>query len=146
MLFRLAGEWHCKCRENLGFPIPLSLSDYHFTQLAARLLDLSKHFLALLLEKICLIRRERVALPSHLMSRPVYPTAIFPIMTTQPRSLSAFLLKQGMNARPITWPTVPKGKDRVRVCLHAGNTKEEVEKLVDAIVTWAETEKTRVRL
>ncbi len=39
-----------------------------------------------------------------------------------------------MNARPITWPTVPKGKDRVRVCLHAGNTKEDVERLVDGIV------------
>lgn len=43
-----------------------------------------------------------------------------------------------MNARPITWPTVPKGKDRVRVCLHAGNTREDVERLVDGIVEWAE--------
>jgi len=43
-----------------------------------------------------------------------------------------------MNARPITWPTVPKGKDRVRVCLHAGNTWEEVDRLVDAITEWAE--------
>lgn len=43
-----------------------------------------------------------------------------------------------MNARPITWPTVPKGKDRVRVCLHAGNTKDDVERLVNGIVKWAE--------
>lgn len=43
-----------------------------------------------------------------------------------------------MNARPITWPTVPKGKDRVRVCLHSGNTKEDVDKLVWGVVKWAE--------
>lgn len=43
-----------------------------------------------------------------------------------------------MNARPITWPTVPKGKDRVRVCLHAGNTRTEVERLVEGMVRWAE--------
>lgn len=42
-----------------------------------------------------------------------------------------------MNARPITWPTVPKGKDRVRVCLHAGNTEEEVTKLAKEMVVWA---------
>lgn len=43
-----------------------------------------------------------------------------------------------MNARPITWPTVPKGKDRVRVCLHSGNTKGELDLLVHGIVSWAE--------
>lgn len=42
-----------------------------------------------------------------------------------------------MNARPITWPTVPKGKDRVRVCLHAGNTEQEVEMLAREMVGWA---------
>lgn len=42
-----------------------------------------------------------------------------------------------MNARPITWPTVPKGKGRVRVCLHANNTKEDVERLAEAVVGWA---------
>lgn len=42
-----------------------------------------------------------------------------------------------MNARPITWPTVPKGKDRVRVCLHAGNTKEHVDLLVESCMDWA---------
>jgi 8-amino-7-oxononanoate synthase len=42
-----------------------------------------------------------------------------------------------MNARPITWPTVPKGKDRVRVCLHARNTKEDIERLAESVVRWA---------
>ena len=34
------------------------------------------------------------------------------------------------------FPTVPKGKERVRVCLHAGNTTEEVNKLIAGIVSW----------
>lgn len=42
-----------------------------------------------------------------------------------------------MNARPITWPTVPRGKERVRVCLHAGNTRGDVEALVNGVVDWA---------
>ena len=32
---------------------------------------------------------------------------------------------------------MPKGKDRVRVCLHAGNTWAEVDRLVEAIMEWA---------
>lgn len=42
-----------------------------------------------------------------------------------------------MNARPITWPTVPKGGERVRVCLHSGNTREEVKGLAEGVVEWA---------
>lgn len=33
-------------------------------------------------------------------------------------------------------PTVPAGKERVRVCLHAGNTTEEVDAFVDTIEQW----------
>jgi 8-amino-7-oxononanoate synthase len=45
-----------------------------------------------------------------------------------------------MNARPITWPTVPKGKDRVRVCLHAGNTRSDVDRLIEGMMQWVEGE------
>ena len=72
------------------------------------------------------------------------PTPIIPIMTSRPRPLSAYLRVKGMNARPITWPTVPKGKERIRVCLHAGNNREEVEALALAMVEWAENEKNTV--
>jgi 8-amino-7-oxononanoate synthase len=58
-------------------------------------------------------------------------------MTPRARSLSAHLLAQGLNARPISWPTVPKGMDRVRVCLHAGNTRAELDILADGAVAWA---------
>ena len=58
-------------------------------------------------------------------------------MTPHARALSAHLLARGLNARPISWPTVPKGMDRVRVCLHAGNTRAEIDALVSASVAWA---------
>ena len=51
-----------------------------------------------------------------------------------------------MNARPITWPTVPKGLDRVRVCLHAKNSVEEIDGLARAMVEWARDEMSSARM
>jgi 8-amino-7-oxononanoate synthase len=65
------------------------------------------------------------------------PTPIIPLLTCGAHALSAYLLAQGLNARPITWPTVPKGTDRVRVCLHAGNTRAELDALVNSAISWA---------
>ena len=38
--------------------------------------------------------------------------------------------------RPIVPPTVPEGTQRVRVCLHAGNSFEDVQRLVERIKDW----------
>lgn len=38
--------------------------------------------------------------------------------------------------RPVVAPTVPAGSERVRVCLHAGNTEEDVDRLVARIGEW----------
>jgi hypothetical protein len=38
--------------------------------------------------------------------------------------------------RPIVSPTVPRGSERVRICLHAGNGKDEAEGLCRAVETW----------
>jgi 8-amino-7-oxononanoate synthase len=109
-------------------------------QLAAAVLNLSAHFLCLLRPKLSQIHPDLLNLPPHLLGPSTHemPTPIIPIMTKYPRPLSTFLLAHGMNARPITWPTVPKGKDRVRVCLHAGNKTGDVEMLVEVILQWAE--------
>jgi len=47
--------------------------------------------------------------------------------------------------RPIVPPTVPDGTQRVRVCLHAGNTFEDVESLVACIRKWLELRKVEER-
>ncbi|KAF8468482.1 pyridoxal phosphate-dependent transferase [Russula ochroleuca] len=64
-------------------------------------------------------------------------TPIIPLLTPRARALSARLLAHGLNARPISWPTVPKGMVRVRVCLHAGNTQAEIDALINASIAWA---------
>jgi len=64
------------------------------------------------------------------------PTPIIPLLTPYARVLSAHLT-HGLNARPISWPTVPKGMYRVLICLHAGSMRAEIDTLVSASVAWA---------
>ncbi|KAG6867632.1 hypothetical protein C0993_000234 [Termitomyces sp. T159_Od127] len=107
-------------------------------QLASNLLELSVYFTNYLRSRLTNIPTSLLSLPEHLSSPHCPPSPIIPLMTSHPRPLSAALRVLGMNARPITWPTVPKGRDRVRVCLHAGNTQADVERLALAAVRWAE--------
>ncbi|GAA5872060.1 hypothetical protein JCM3774_006597 [Rhodotorula dairenensis] len=96
----------------------------------------------------------QVLLPPHLVavaaaaSRPPRPllssasvvpatSPIVPLLTRDPRALSAFLRTRGYLVRPITYPTVPRGEERVRVCLHAGNSVDEVDGLAAAVSEWA---------
>lgn len=49
------------------------------------------------------------------------------------RQMASILVEKGFDVRPILHPTVPKGQERIRVCLHAHNTIEEVDALLEAI-------------
>ncbi|KAK0488752.1 pyridoxal phosphate-dependent transferase [Armillaria novae-zelandiae] len=102
--------------------------------LSEHLMDISWYFTQSLSRRLAAIPPDLLSLPPNLEASP-----IIPIMTSEPRPLSAFLYARGMNARPITWPTVPKGKDRVRVCLHANNSREDIDRLVNGMIDWAET-------
>jgi 8-amino-7-oxononanoate synthase len=46
------------------------------------------------------------------------------------RTLAAQLQAAGLDVRPILYPTVPKGSERLRIVLHSFNTAEEVWTLV----------------
>ena len=111
-----------------------------YAQLSTKVLELSSYFIDSLRRKIVTISPSILSfLPQfHHGSIPrstqiQFPSPIIAVLTAYPRPLSAF----EMNARPITWPTVPKGKDRVRVCLHAGNSWSEIDRLIEAILEWA---------
>ncbi|KAG1446574.1 hypothetical protein G6F46_011851 [Rhizopus delemar] len=49
------------------------------------------------------------------------------------RALSSYLNSKRFIVKPICSPTVPKGQERVRICLHGHNTIKEVDGLVEEI-------------
>ncbi|OKL63199.1 hypothetical protein UA08_01141 [Talaromyces atroroseus] len=71
---------------------------------------------------------------------------IFSVRSRKPRELAQYCQQRGLVVRPIMAPTVPLGQERVRVCLHAGNTRQEIDRLVDAISQWATVQSERSRL
>jgi len=52
---------------------------------------------------------------------------------TATRELAARLQGEGLDIRPILHPTVPKGKERLRIVLHSFNTEEEVDKVIGGL-------------
>ncbi|KAK3346909.1 pyridoxal phosphate-dependent transferase [Lasiosphaeria hispida] len=75
------------------------------------------------------------------VNAPEPESPIIPVFTSWPRSLARHCQKQGYMVRPIVAPTVPKGSERIRVCLHAGNTLGEVQGLVAAVEAWVASRK-----
>ena len=61
---------------------------------------------------------------------------IFSLRTPIPRQLADVCQRRGFVVRKIMPPTVPEGQERVRVCLHAGNTVDEIDGLVNTIRSW----------
>ncbi|ORY89959.1 pyridoxal phosphate-dependent transferase [Syncephalastrum racemosum] len=49
------------------------------------------------------------------------------------RALANYLNKRGFIVKPICSPTVPKGKERVRICFHGNNTIEQIDALVATV-------------
>jgi 8-amino-7-oxononanoate synthase len=123
------------------------LEDGTTTILARRVLGLAQYLVKSLQPYLGSIPSHVLSLPSHFehstnasaSNAPPTATPILPILTSHPRPLASFLLARGIDARPITWPTVPKGAERVRICIHAGNTQEEVDSLITGCVEWATT-------
>ncbi|KAF9694752.1 hypothetical protein EKO04_007405 [Ascochyta lentis] len=77
--------------------------------------------------------RSLLSIPSACPQSP-----IFAVQLQQPRDLAKYLQEKGMMVRAVVAPTVPLGTERVRICLHAGNTVDEVEMLVGALEKWCE--------
>jgi len=63
-------------------------------------------------------------------------SAIFALMMQEPRELAAFCQKAGFVVRAVMHPTVPRGTERVRICLHAGNTREQIDAFVATVASW----------
>lgn len=51
------------------------------------------------------------------------------------KEAAQLLQENGLDVRPILYPTVPIGKERLRIVLHAFNTHQEITKLTDLLGT-----------
>lgn len=62
------------------------------------------------------------------------PIQIIPWQGNQAcREAAEHLIQNGFSLRPILSPTVPVGKERLRICLHQYNTASEIRSLVECI-------------
>jgi 8-amino-7-oxononanoate synthase len=62
------------------------------------------------------------------------PTPIFPLVTPHAKQISEYLLKQGID---VAWVTPPAASStRLRISLHANNTREEIEFLIGHMLDW----------
>ena len=102
---------------------------------AARLLTKTRSTIAALAR---LQRPGVFTLPPHVDACTDTPSPIVPLLTPHARSLAAHLRDHGLLARSICYPTVPKGADRVRICIHADNDDADLTRLAECLAAWIE--------
>ena len=91
-------------------------------------------------------KREKIRKLSSLLRRRLKPEICYAIVGDQPhiisilipgnrlaKQLSARLLQQNIYVKAILFPTVPQGKERLRISIHSFNTAKQIEKLADTI-------------
>ena len=49
------------------------------------------------------------------------------------RAISQKIQKSGFDVKAILSPTVPQGKERLRICLHSFNTREEIDNVLQTL-------------
>ncbi|KAI1313413.1 hypothetical protein EDD11_002648 [Mortierella claussenii] len=81
--------------------------------------------------------RSNIQIPEHMLLPSLSPIqGIVMNGNAKVNALSQQLIQAGLNVKPIRFPTVPKGKERVRICLHSHNTQQQVEELIRIVQTW----------
>lgn len=82
-------------------------------------------------------RRMYSALGRHAPPHGRVPASpIVPYRTPHAKAMAAFLQEQGFLVRGVCYPTVPRGEERVRICIHTHNTDAEIDALAAAIAQW----------
>ncbi|KAG0288567.1 hypothetical protein BGZ96_007705 [Linnemannia gamsii] len=86
--------------------------------------------------------RTTINIPPHISLLPSTSPIQGLVMAGNARvnALSHQLIQAGLNVKPIRFPTVPKGKERVRICLHSHNTIEQVDLLIRIVEDWVQKE------
>ncbi|WP_235904714.1 aminotransferase class I/II-fold pyridoxal phosphate-dependent enzyme [Patiriisocius marinus] len=55
---------------------------------------------------------------------------------TQVKKISEALKEEDFDVKPILSPTVPRGQERLRICIHSFNTSEQIKTLISTIATF----------
>lgn len=66
-----------------------------------------------------------------------FASPMHPLSTPAATTLMHHLRSLGYSALAIKYPVVPKGMDRLRVCMHGGNTEKEMDQFIGVVVEWA---------
>lgn len=82
----------------------------------------------------------RLRAPNNLLTIPSEcpKSPIFALLTSHPRELAKHCQDAGFVVRAVVPPTVPAGTERVRVCLHTGNTEDDIVSLVSRVQEWVD--------
>ncbi|KAF9935307.1 hypothetical protein FBU30_004882 [Linnemannia zychae] len=83
--------------------------------------------------------RSTIQIPPHMLLPSLTPIqGIVMDGNAKVNALSQKLIQAGLNVKPIRFPTVPKGKERVRICLHSHNTIAQVDLLIKIVEDWVQ--------
>ena len=70
--------------------------------------------------------------PLFIPSRSAIQSLVYP-GNSAVRKLAKTLQENGFAVWPIMHPTVPKGQERLRICLHSFNTEEQIQRLLELL-------------
>lgn len=82
-----------------------------------------------------ILRLSEKKMPANFPPNLVSP--MHPIATPAAYTLMQHIRGLGYCALAIKYPVVPKGMDRLRICLHGGNTEQEIDQFIDILIAWA---------
>lgn len=101
---------------------------------AYRLLDnKGSQWVAELQERIAFFRQQAAAEELSVLESQTAIQGVLFSNTAQLLEAAAQLQAQGFDLRPIRYPTVPRGRERIRICLHRYNSKAEIGALITAL-------------
>jgi len=103
------------------------LAAYNFLDTALGDTKPSLHITEFFLEEV-----KRLRLTNFIPSVSAIQCAIIPC-NEKVKQIAASLHQHGFSVKPILSPTVPKGQERLRFCLHAYNTKEQVTRVLELL-------------
>ena len=52
------------------------------------------------------------------------------------KGIAQKLQENGFDVKPILSPTVPEGEERLRICLHSYNSRQEIEQVLNLLLTF----------